>query len=285
MARRLKIGEFADLTGLSVKTLRFYADEGLLPPARVDPASGYRFYDVAQVGDAARILNLREAGVSLADIRLLVAGDSAEVLAALRTQRAALLKERARIESRLSVVDGLIAAVAGRGPDAIAEMRIAAIEPEFVYTARARVDTASGAITEMFEDAERAVAAADARANRSPFLLIHDTDDPSAADVEVCIPVRDDRIDALPATLVSGAELACALAFAGGYAKAPGLARRMNRWLAEAGFQSSGPLREVYRRFGADEEGFALPKSMRAKSADRFVTELQLAIASPAEKT
>ena len=39
------IGEFSKITGLSVKTLRFYHEEGLLTPRAVDPSSGYREVD------------------------------------------------------------------------------------------------------------------------------------------------------------------------------------------------------------------------------------------------
>jgi DNA-binding transcriptional MerR regulator len=39
------IGEFSKVTGLSVKTLRFYHEEGLLVPTSVDDATGYRYYD------------------------------------------------------------------------------------------------------------------------------------------------------------------------------------------------------------------------------------------------
>src|SRR6185369_15435979 len=43
------IGDFSRMTHLSVKALRFYHDQGLLEPARIDPSSGYRFYDTGQV--------------------------------------------------------------------------------------------------------------------------------------------------------------------------------------------------------------------------------------------
>jgi MerR-like DNA binding protein len=48
----LSIGEFSRMTFLSVKTLRHYHDTGLLAPARIDPSSGYRYYDVSQVTTA-----------------------------------------------------------------------------------------------------------------------------------------------------------------------------------------------------------------------------------------
>src|SRR6201997_2657381 len=49
MSVLVPIGDFSRMTHLSVKALRFYHDQGLLEPARIDPSSGYRFYDPGQV--------------------------------------------------------------------------------------------------------------------------------------------------------------------------------------------------------------------------------------------
>ena len=53
------IGEFAGVTHLSIRTLRRYHDAGLLEPARVDPATGYRSYSPEQVPTAQVIHQLR----------------------------------------------------------------------------------------------------------------------------------------------------------------------------------------------------------------------------------
>jgi protein phosphatase len=75
----MAIGEFSDRSGLSVKRLRTYAAEGLLAPAAVDPASGYRYYSPGQLADAQVIDALRQAGVPLADIRALLRQPSREL--------------------------------------------------------------------------------------------------------------------------------------------------------------------------------------------------------------
>jgi DNA-binding transcriptional MerR regulator len=69
----VSIGEFARLTRLSPKALRLYDELGLLSPARVDPDSGYRWYDVAQVEQARLLALLRQIGVPLAQIKALQA--------------------------------------------------------------------------------------------------------------------------------------------------------------------------------------------------------------------
>jgi DNA-binding transcriptional MerR regulator len=72
MALHYRIGEFAELSGISTKTLRFYDEIGLLRPASVDPRTRYRLYVSDQLQDLASILALKDVGVSLADVRNVV---------------------------------------------------------------------------------------------------------------------------------------------------------------------------------------------------------------------
>ncbi|OIJ26537.1 MerR family transcriptional regulator [Nocardioides luteus] len=65
----VNIGDFARATGLTPKALRLYDDLGLLPPAEVDPHSGYRRYTPDQVGLARLVATLRLVGMPLARIR------------------------------------------------------------------------------------------------------------------------------------------------------------------------------------------------------------------------
>ncbi|WP_088289868.1 MerR family transcriptional regulator [Kineosporia sp. A_224] len=79
----LTIGDFARASGLSHKALRLYDDLGLLVPAYVDPASGYRFYGPGQLDRAVLVGSLRRLGMPLARIADVVglgpAGASAAV--------------------------------------------------------------------------------------------------------------------------------------------------------------------------------------------------------------
>lgn len=68
----MSIGEFARLSRLSPKALRLYDELGLLPPARVDPDSGYRWYAAGQLDHARLVASLRQIGVPLAQIQLIL---------------------------------------------------------------------------------------------------------------------------------------------------------------------------------------------------------------------
>ena len=72
MATQYRIGEFASLSGVSAKTLRFYDEIGLFRPASVDSRTGYRHYHPEQLQEVASILALKQLGVSLADVRDLI---------------------------------------------------------------------------------------------------------------------------------------------------------------------------------------------------------------------
>ena len=62
------IGQMARESGLTVSALRFYDGAGVLPPARVDPHSNYRWYSDDQVRTARLIARLRRVGLPLAEI-------------------------------------------------------------------------------------------------------------------------------------------------------------------------------------------------------------------------
>lgn len=63
-----KIGEFAKLTNISVKTLRYYNEIGLLLPEEVDIYSGYRYYGNRNLEEIKIIKQLKEAGFTLEEI-------------------------------------------------------------------------------------------------------------------------------------------------------------------------------------------------------------------------
>jgi DNA-binding transcriptional MerR regulator/effector-binding domain-containing protein len=86
------IGEFSTISGIPVRTLRFYHEEGLLVPAAVDVETGYRSYDERNLELANVIVELRKLEFSLDDIREILAGtsDDADLLAHLQRQRASI---------------------------------------------------------------------------------------------------------------------------------------------------------------------------------------------------
>jgi DNA-binding transcriptional MerR regulator/effector-binding domain-containing protein len=92
MKTSYSIGEFSQITGLSVKTLRFYHEKGILLPSEVDPATGYRFYDAGKIEKARVIMRLRQMEFALEDIAVVLGkcADDADILSYLEQQKQVL---------------------------------------------------------------------------------------------------------------------------------------------------------------------------------------------------
>lgn len=78
MAVRLTIGEFALMTHLSKKALRYYHELGLLEPAHTDPHSGYRHYATDQVEQAQLIRCYRDLDMPLPEVKAALAAENIE---------------------------------------------------------------------------------------------------------------------------------------------------------------------------------------------------------------
>ncbi len=93
----LSIGEFSRVTGLTVKTLRLYDENGLLPPAVINPDTGYRFYSQANVERARVIQQLRALELPLETIANILGQtqDESDLVAVLE-KHAAVIEEKLR---------------------------------------------------------------------------------------------------------------------------------------------------------------------------------------------
>lgn len=108
-ARLMSIGEFSSRSRLSVRMLRHYGDHGILVPAEVDPASGYRRYAQEQLAEAAHVRRLRDVGFTVSAIAVLLAARGTESYRqALDLQRQALGTELRAARERLALIDQLL---------------------------------------------------------------------------------------------------------------------------------------------------------------------------------
>ncbi|MGC4940051.1 MerR family transcriptional regulator [Kribbella sp. DT2] len=105
----LTIGELAQRTGLAVRTIRFYADQGVVPPTRRTPA-GHRLYDVHALMRLDLVRTLRELGVDLPTIRQLL--DREVAVAEVAAAHADALETQIRA---LRVRQAVVRVVARRG--------------------------------------------------------------------------------------------------------------------------------------------------------------------------
>lgn len=105
---KMQIKEFADLTGVSVRTLHYYDETGLLKPAEVDRYSGYRFYDESSLIKMQEILFYRELDFSLKSIKEILSSPDYNKNEALKQQKELLILKKQRLERLISAIDSAV---------------------------------------------------------------------------------------------------------------------------------------------------------------------------------
>lgn len=101
----MTIGRFARLSQVSVHTLRHYDEIGLLAPAEIDPASGYRRYRRAQIRVARLIQVLRGLDLPIEEVRPMLSAGTDEVRAVPARHRQRLDRQRRQLAERIDWVD------------------------------------------------------------------------------------------------------------------------------------------------------------------------------------
>ena len=102
---KLQIKEFAELTGVSVRTLHYYDEIGLLKPCFVDDQNGYRFYDENSLERMQEILFYRELDFPLKSIAEILASPNYDKQKALAEQKRLLTIKKDRLERLIAALE------------------------------------------------------------------------------------------------------------------------------------------------------------------------------------
>lgn len=104
-----KISEFAEITGLSKETLRYYAEIKLLEPAYIDPHNHYRYYDDGSFFLAALLVKLRSFGLTIQEMQGVMNDESFFNLEALLLKKRKLIvKQMEDLQERIVEIDAFI---------------------------------------------------------------------------------------------------------------------------------------------------------------------------------
>ena len=103
---KMQINEFAKLVSVSVRTLHYYDEIGLLKPAFVDKQNGYRFYDEISLERMQEILFYRELDFELKSIAEILSSPDYDKQKALAEQRKLLILKKERLERIIDALDG-----------------------------------------------------------------------------------------------------------------------------------------------------------------------------------
>jgi DNA-binding transcriptional MerR regulator len=256
MAVRLGIGDFSRMTHLSVKALRHYHDLGLLTPAEIDPASGYRFYEPAQVPIAQVIRRFRDLGMPLEDIRQMLQAPDAGA----RNQ--VIVAHMQRMESQLAATQAVVASLRSllAGPPEPIAVEHRSVGPVRALAIRGLVSMPDMDAwwEETFRELNAAVAAAAVpAAGPRAALYAAELFQLEAGEITAYIPVTGEVRPGGRATMldVPAAELAVAV-HRGALADLDQTYGALGTYVARREIGADGPIRENYlvTEFDTDDE-------------------------------
>lgn len=264
------IGDFARYGRVSVRMLRHYDAIGLLRPARVDPATGYRYYRAAQLSRLNRIIALRDLGFGLDRVAAVLdesigAGRLRDLLRRredeLRERIAADRDRLARVAARLTVIES-----EGRMPTH--EIVVKPLPP--VRVAERHATAASFApedvgpvIGPLYEELEAAMARAGV-APTGPGLAYY-VDDPAGGVVVhagITVAAGPDPAYGFDVVDLPGVPAAATVVHHGALDRADPAVQAMARWADDNGYRVRGYIREYNLECPPGE-------------VDAWVTELQ----------
>lgn len=185
------IGEFSKITGLSVKTLRFYHEQGLLTPTHVDPESNYRYYNAEKVERARVISALKELDFPLGEIAAILSSseDESDILDHLHQQKdtiAERLRNDQRILQSLNTIIKRETEAISAMQNTSHEVEKKAIEPTLVAGVRMK-----GKYTDCGHGFAKIGRKFGRHINGKPMLLCYDTEYKAEdADFEPVMPIR-----------------------------------------------------------------------------------------------
>jgi DNA-binding transcriptional MerR regulator/effector-binding domain-containing protein len=246
MTAELTIGDFSRITHLSIKTLRYYHRVGLLEPADVNDATGYRYYALGQVPVAQSIRRYRDLGLPVDDVRAVLAAPDAG------SRDALLAAHLDRLHEQLTQTQVAVASLRDLLEHPVlpidVQLRRVVPTPSLAISTTIERDNLiewwTGAMAELRET----LTAGSLRATGAPGGLYADglfTDD--YGDAVVFIPVAEPvtRGRVRPFT-VPGAELAVT-ELRGPHDDVDRVYGALGTWATERGHGASGPVREYYR--------------------------------------
>ena len=242
MPNLVPIGRFSQITQLSIKALRLYAEQGLLCPKYVDPDSGYRYYSLAQTQAAARIRLLRQLEMPLEEIRAVIHAENPEAVRFLLVQHQERIAGRIRqhqhalilLQRLLENKEELVSY-----PVKVKEVTTQPILSIRIQTPPEAFDQAvPSASQELIDYVERL----GVRSKDLPPLIILHTYTEEMADIEVGIPVErtvagEGRITS---NVLAGGPVAYIM-HVGPYEELGTVYPALAAWIQEHGHETNGP--------------------------------------------
>ncbi|MGB7859289.1 MAG: MerR family transcriptional regulator [Acidimicrobiia bacterium] len=242
------IGRFSKMTRLSVKALRLYDENGLLTPAYVDPASGYRYYDLGQANRAEAVRILRSVEMPLDEIQTVLDTNDPELAHKQLVAHRERLAERLAIQERtLRYLETLIQRKEGIMPY---EVEIIEETPQTVAATKVNTNLSKIAddIGSGFGSVVHAMGREGVDPSGPPLIVYHHViDEETDGDIEICVPVNTafDGDGQVYTRELEGGAMATAIHH-GPYEEIAPAYHTITGWISEHGHEIAGPPREIY---------------------------------------
>jgi DNA-binding transcriptional MerR regulator len=266
---KFKIGDFARLGQVSVQTIRYYDNLGLLKPCEVDPFTNYRYYSLEQLPKLVRILSYKDLGFSLEQISNMLVED----LPASELRRLLLIKQnelREQVQEhldRLERIESRLRRIELDNSLSTYDVILKSVEPLRVASLRGTVSSfwdASPLWMKLVDILNRNYI----KPQLPSFTLCHATD--PEIDIEVCFPLGLDvkECDDINISVLPAETMACTI-HNGSFGGLITAFTSLIKWIDDNNFTITGPDREIYLQ---------LPQENQFSSDPNAITELQVPV-------
>ena len=266
----MKISAFAKVSGISIKTLRYYDELGLLKPAHVDEQSGYRYYSEEQLLIVKRIAAYKEQGFTLEQLKPffeedidtdVVKNKLADKMTELQHAMQTLQQQLEGLNSRMSRLEP------SEAGDPAGPIRIREVPSQLAASIRDQVPRSQLCLL-LDEITKYAILYGEEEASQLTILWHnHDSENADIADIEVAVPITRDipangrvRVDFLP-ELPSAASL---VHRCDPYGYSCPAVPELKAWISSQGLVQSDrePIREIYLTSDKDIYGKKRPAEL-----------------------
>lgn len=250
-----KIGDFSRLCRVTVRTLRYYDEIGLLKPVKVDQFTGYRYYSIDQLPKLNRIVMLKGIGLSLDDISgLLHNGMPVDHIRQLMQVKYSEIQERLNQDTRrLRQVEvwldkihreGIMPADPGIHQEEIPELRIISKREIGTYE-----ETPDRLLEELRNQLHRPENREIVTVTGPVMMLSHDEEyKEKDADIEMAIPISGEisvNVPSIKVKTLPGCRVISAI-HRGSYYNIDKIYAQIFEYAGEHGLKLVIPLRELY---------------------------------------
>jgi DNA-binding transcriptional MerR regulator len=248
MSLELSIGEFSKATGLTVKTLRFYHEQGVLRPSSIDDRSGYRYYRPEKIEVARVISRLRELGFPLRDIAEIIEShdEESDIIEYLEQRRSAIQQKVDALQDAAALIDQIVSSereTRTMVKSLTFEIEEKQVEPLLIAGIR---------MQGRYEDCGKAFSKIGRRYGRhigGKAMMLHFSTEyrEDDADFEACFPIRKNtgEFDGIAVRDLPGGRF-LTLVHRGPYQELSRSYERAIRAMKQRGYPIHAPCREVY---------------------------------------